>query len=445
MTPNTVYLEAFWENILEKLKNELSKPSYDTWLSSTRLVDFTNNTLTVSVPNEFAKDWLENRYLGLVKSTVQNYLNTPVSLVFVADQEQIENTPGDPSRLNFGILSHSLNSKYTFDTFVIGNGNRFAHAAALAVAETPAKSYNPLFVYGGSGLGKTHLMHAISHVIVKNYPGMKILYVTGEQFTNELIDSIRYERQVEFRNTYRKIDVLLIDDIQFLAGKEGTQEEFFHTFNTLYEANKQIIISSDRPPKEIPTLEERLRSRFEWGLTTDINPPDYETRIAILRKKAELEKFSVPEEIITFIASEIQSNIRELEGALSKITAYCMLTNQSITINLAEEILKDMIPPKNQKIISVDLIQKIVAEQYKMTTQEFKLKKRTRSVSFPRQIAMYLCRELTDLSLPQIGEVFGGRDHTTVMHAHDKINQMRKSDPFIEKSISEIITKIKAK
>lgn len=445
MTPNTVYLEAFWENILEKLKNELSKPSYDTWLSSTRLVDFTNNTLTVSVPNEFAKDWLENRYLGLVKSTVQNYLNTPVSLVFVADQEQIESTPGDSSRLNFGILSHSLNSKYTFDTFVIGNGNRFAHAAALAVAETPAKSYNPLFVYGGSGLGKTHLMHAISHVIVKNYPGMKILYVTGEQFTNELIDSIRYERQVEFRNTYRKIDVLLIDDIQFLAGKEGTQEEFFHTFNTLYEANKQIIISSDRPPKEIPTLEERLRSRFEWGLTTDINPPDYETRIAILRKKAELEKFSVPEEIITFIASEIQSNIRELEGALSKITAYCMLTNQSITINLAEEILKDMIPPKNQKIISVDLIQKIVAEQYKMTTQEFKLKKRTRSVSFPRQIAMYLCRELTDLSLPQIGEVFGGRDHTTVMHAHDKINQMRKSDPFIEKSISEIITKIKAK
>lgn len=445
MTPNTVYLEAFWENILEKLRNELSKPSYDTWLSSTKLVDFTNNTLTVSVPNEFAKDWLENRYLGLVKSTIQNYLNTPVSLIFVADQEQVENVPVDPSRLNFGLLSHSLNSKYTFDTFVIGNGNRFAHAAALAVAETPAKSYNPLFVYGGSGLGKTHLMHAISHVIVKNYPGMKILYVTGEQFTNELIDSIRYEKQVEFRNTYRKIDVLLIDDIQFLAGKEGTQEEFFHTFNTLYEANKQIIISSDRPPKEIPTLEERLRSRFEWGLTTDINPPDYETRIAILRKKAQLEKFSVPDEIITFIASEIQSNIRELEGALSKITAYCMLTNQNITITLAEEILKDMIPPKNQKTISVELIQKIVAEQYKMTIQEFKLKKRTRSVSFPRQIAMYLCRELTDLSLPQIGEKFGGRDHTTVMHAHDKIIQMRKSDPFIEKSISEIITKIKAK
>lgn len=444
MSPNTVYLEAFWENILEKLKKELSKPSFDTWLASTKLIDFTNNTLTVSVPNEFAKDWLENRYFGIIKSTIQNYLNTPVSLIFVADEERQENPAVDPSRLNFGLLSHSLNPKYTFDTFVIGNGNRFAHAAALAVAESPAKSYNPLFVYGGSGLGKTHLMHAISHVIVKNYPGMKILYVTGEQFTNELIDSIRYERQVEFRNTYRKIDVLLIDDIQFLAGKEGTQEEFFHTFNTLYEANKQIIISSDRPPKEIPTLEERLRSRFEWGLTTDINPPDYETRIAILRKKAQLENFAVPDEINTFIASEIQSNIRELEGALSKITAYCMLTNQNITISLAEEILKDMIPPKNQKIISADLIQKTVADHYKMTIQEFKLKKRTRSVSFPRQIAMYLCRELTDLSLPQIGEKFGGRDHTTVIHAHDKISQMRKADPFIEKSIADILTKIKS-
>jgi chromosomal replication initiator protein len=254
MSPNSVYLNSFWENILEKLKNELSKPSYDTWIASTRLLDFTNNKLTIGVPNEFAKEWLENRYLGLIKTTIQNYLNSPVNLIFVAEQD-LDNQVG-PDGLNFGLLSHTLNPKYTFDTFVIGNGNRFAHAAALAVAESPAKSYNPLFLYGGSGLGKTHLMHAISHVITKKYPSLKILYVTGEQFTNELIDSIRYEKQVEFRNTYRKIDVLLIDDIQFLAGKEGTQEEFFHTFNTLYEANKQLIISSDRPPKEIPTLEE---------------------------------------------------------------------------------------------------------------------------------------------------------------------------------------------
>lgn len=262
MSPNIIYLNAFWENILEKLKDELSKPSFETWLSSTKLVDFSNNRLTISVSNEFAKDWLESRYSSLVKSTVQNYLNAPVTLNFIAEQDPSDLPPIETPGVNFGVLSHSLNPKYTFDTFVIGNGNRFAHAAALAVAESPAKSYNPLFVYGGSGLGKTHLMHAISHVISKNFPSMKILYVTGEQFTNEMIDSIRYERQVEFRNTYRKIDILLIDDIQFLAGKEGTQEEFFHTFNTLYEANKQIIISSDRPPREIPTLEERLRSRF---------------------------------------------------------------------------------------------------------------------------------------------------------------------------------------
>ncbi|UWG97264.1 chromosomal replication initiator protein DnaA [Dehalobacter sp. DCM] len=444
MSPNTIYLNAFWENILEKLKEELSKPSFETWLSSTKLVDFSNNKLTISVSNEFAKDWLESRYSSLVKSTVQNYLNCPVSLTFIAEQDQMDAPIIEATGLNFGTLSHSLNPKYTFDTFVIGNGNRFAHAAALAVAESPAKSYNPLFIYGGSGLGKTHLMHAISHVITKNFPSMKILYVTGEQFTNEMIDSIRYERQVEFRNTYRKIDVLLIDDIQFLAGKEGTQEEFFHTFNTLYEANKQIIISSDRPPREIPTLEERLRSRFEWGLTTDINPPDYETRIAILRKKAELENFVVPDEIIIFIASEIQSNIRELEGALSKITAYCMLTNQPITVSLAEEILKDMIPQKNQKVISLEVIQKNVADHYKMSIQEFKQKKRTRTIAFPRQIAMYLCRELTDLSLEQIGDKFGGRDHTTVIHACDKIGDLKKNDPSVEKSINEIISKIKS-
>jgi len=449
MSPNSLYLEAFWENIQEKLKNELSKESYETWLAPTKLVDFSNNNLTINVVNEFAKDWLESRYANLIKSTIQNYLNIPITLSFIVDQDNNQDQassgfPFQTEKMSFGTLSYTLNPKYTFDTFVIGNSNRFAHAAALAVAESPAKSYNPLFVYGGSGLGKTHLMHAISHVIRKNYPTMKLLYVTGEQFTNELIDSIRYERQVEFRNTYRKIDVLLIDDIQFLAGKEATQEEFFHTFNTLYEANKQIIISSDRPPKEIPTLEERLRSRFEWGLTTDINPPDYETRIAILRKKAELENFKVPDDIIIFIASQIQSNIRELEGALSKITAYSMLTDQPITIDLAGEILKDMLPQKSQKIITVETIQKVVADHYKLNVQEFKMRKRTRSVTFPRQIAMYLCRELTDLSLLQIGEEFGGRDHTTVIHACEKISELKNKDPLVEKSINDIILKLKS-
>ncbi|MFA6807589.1 MAG: chromosomal replication initiator protein DnaA [Eubacteriales bacterium] len=455
MSPNSIYLNAFWENILEKLKNELSKSSFETWLLSTKLIDITDDQVTISVANEFTKDWLESRYSTLIKSSIKNYLNKPVNLKFVVEEqvqepEQIqEQTLTNEKKIirkqNFGMLSHPLNSKYTFDTFVIGNGNRFAHAAALAVADSPAKSYNPLFIYGGSGLGKTHLMHAIGHVINKNMASMKILYVTGEQFTNEMIDSIRYERQVEFRNTYRKIDVLLIDDIQFLAGKEGTQEEFFHTFNTLYEANKQIIISSDRPPKEIPTLEERLRSRFEWGLTTDINPPDYETRIAILRKKAQLENFIVPDEIITFIATKIHSNIRELEGALSKITAYCMLTNQTITEQLAAEILKDMIPQENFKTISIDLIQKIVADQYKMPVQELKMKKRTRSVAYPRQIAMYLCRQLTDCSLPQIGEQFGGRDHTTVIHACYKITNLKETDPTVERSLTDLVNKIKSK
>lgn len=446
MSPNPIYLNSFWENILDRLKNEISRPSFETWLSSTKLIDFTNNNLTISVSNEFAKDWLESRYANLIKSTIQNYLDAPVSLKFVSEENQVFDSSIN-TRIHystFGTFSNNLNPKYTFDTFVIGNGNRFAHAAALAVAESPAKSYNPLFLYGGSGLGKTHLMHAISHVITKNFPMLKLLYVTGEQFTNEMIDSIRYEKQVEFRNTYRKIDVLLIDDIQFLAGKEGTQEEFFHTFNALYEANKQIIISSDRPPKEIPTLEERLRSRFEWGLTTDINPPDYETRIAILRKKAQLENITVPDEINSFIATHIHTNIRELEGALSKITAYCMLTNQTITLELAEEILKDMIPQKNQKIITVEMIQQVVADQYKLNVHELKQKKRTRAVAFPRQVAMYLSRELTDLSLPQIGEKFGGRDHTTVLHAHDKISELRKNDPILEKSINEIIAKLKS-
>ncbi|MCL1853039.1 MAG: chromosomal replication initiator protein DnaA [Peptococcaceae bacterium] len=416
--------------------------SFDTWLSSAQLTDFKDNTLTISVANEFCKEWIEDRYFRLIRNIAQSILRRPISLTLkVSDSPDANN---DLISLNPLV---PLNPKYTFDTFVIGNGNRFAHAAALAVAESPAKSYNPLFLYGGSGLGKTHLMHAVGHTIHKKYHHMKIAYVTGEQFTNELIDSIRYEKQVEFRNTYRKVDVLLIDDIQFLAGKEGTQEEFFHTFNTLYEASKQIIISSDRSPREIPTLEERLRSRFEWGLTTDINPPDYETRIAILRKKSQIEQFIVPEEIINFIATEIHSNIRELEGALIKIAAHCKMTESPeepiiMTPDLAAEVLKDMLPQSGHNI-SGETIQKIVAEHYNMTVQELKQKKRTRTVSFPRQVAMYLCRKHTDLSLPMIGEIFGGRDHTTVLHAYDKINQLRDQDPFVERSINEIVNKLR--
>ena len=319
------------------------------------------------------------------------------------------------------VSNTSLNPRYTFDTFVIGNSNRLAHAASVAVAESPAKAYNPLFIYGGVGLGKTHLMHAIGHYVLSQNKKTKVVYVSSETFTNELINSIRDDRNIEFRNKYRNIDILLIDDIQFIAGKERTQEEFFHTFNSLYEANKQIIISSDRPPKEIPTLEDRLRSRFEWGLIADIQPPDLETRIAILKKKAKLENLVVPDEVLIYIAKKILSNIRELEGALIRIVAYSSLTNREINEELAIEALKDIISNTKPKFITPDLIKEKVAEFFNIKIEDFTAKKRTKSIVYPRQIAMYLCRELTDLSLPKIGEEFG-RDHTTILHAYDKIS-----------------------
>lgn len=442
-------LVSIWRETLSKLEGELSKQSFEVWLSSTHLVEIQGDTLIISVPNEFAKDWLESRYSSLIRSTVQPILGHPVSLIFkipTAEEqrqfppEQVFTPPAQPQER----FPNFLNSKYTFDTFVIGNSNRFAHAAALAVAESPAKSYNPLFIYGGVGLGKTHLMHAIGHHVLQHSPNKRVLYVSSEKFTNELIDSIRDKKQIEFRNHYRNVDILLIDDIQFLAGKEQTQEEFFHTFNALYEANKQIIISSDRPPKEIPTLEDRLRSRFEWGLITDIQAPDLETRIAILRKKAKLENLQVVNEVMVFIADNIQSNIRELEGALIRVMAYASLSNSPITPEIAAKALKDILPLSIPKEISVELIQKVVADYFHLTLAEFKAKKRTRNIAFPRQIAMYLARELTDTSLPKIGEAFGGRDHTTVIHAHDKIAASLTNDPLLEKRINDIIQKLKS-
>ncbi len=331
-----------------------------------------------------------------------------------------------------------LNPKYTFDTFVIGNSNRFAHAAALAVAEAPAKAYNPLFIYGGVGLGKTHLMHAIGHYILNQNSLQRVLYVSSEKFTNELINAIKDNKNEEFRSKYRNIDVLLVDDIQFIAGKERTEEEFFHTFNALYEANKQIIISSDKPPKEITSLEDRLRSRFEWGLTADMQAPDLETRIAILRKKAQLENLDVPNEIVVFIADKIASNIRELEGALNKVIAYSSLTQNEITLDIANEALKDILSANNTKVLNCATIQEVVARYFDIRPEDFKSKKRTRDIAYPRQIAMYLCRDLTDMSLPKIGEGFGGRDHTTVIHACEKINYELENNSETRRAVSEI-------
>lgn len=444
------HLSETWQNILHLLEQELSKPSFDTWLKSTKLISYTNHILIIVVPNEFAKDWLETRYFDLIKNTAAQVLNEDVSLSFIIqghenslEKPQHEKFKPYPKvNLNSDYGASTLNPKYVFDTFVVGNSNRFAHAASLAVAEAIAKAYNPLFIYGGVGLGKTHLMHAIGHYVLDYHKNLLVMYVSSEKFTNELINAIRDDKTAQFRNKYRNIDVLLIDDIQFLAGKERTQEEFFHTFNALHDANKQIIISSDRPPKDIPTLEDRLRSRFEWGLITDIQPPDLETRIAILRKKSELDNLNIPNEVMVYIANKIQSNIRELEGALIRVIAYSSLSKKDITMELCVEALKDILPDSRPKIITAALIQNIVAEHYGLRVDDFKSKRRTRDISFPRQLAMYLCRELTDLSLPKIGEEFGGRDHTTVIHAHEKISTDSKKDPQLEATIKILIEKL---
>ncbi|GAW93648.1 chromosomal replication initiator protein DnaA [Calderihabitans maritimus] len=447
MTP--VMLNEIWDQVLEILQEELSRPSFETWIKSNQLIEITEDTVYLCVPNEFSKGWLENRYFNLIQSTFRLVLDKNVKLVLILPHEihKIKTLEKKKSakkpRLNDENNTEDyysfLNPKYTFETFVVGNSNRFAHAACLAVAEAPAKAYNPLFIYGGVGLGKTHLMHAIGHHVMAELPQYRVVYVSSEKFTNQLINAIRDDTTVEFRNKYRNVDVLLIDDIQFLAGKERTQEEFFHTFNALHEANKQIIISSDRPPKEIPTLEDRLRSRFEWGLITDIQPPDLETRIAILRKKASLENVNLPDDVMIYIAKKIQSNIRELEGALIKVAAYAALINKELTPELAAEALKDIVPNEKPKQITPALIQKTVADYFGLKVEDLKAKKRTRSVAFPRQIAMYLCRELTDLSLPRIGEEFGGRDHTTVIHAHEKISKDLENDHTLNETIKKII------
>ena len=436
---------SLWDKTLQLIKGELSPPSFNAFFKQIKPLKLHLNTLILLVPNDFTKGILEDRYLNLIESSVNQLSLKKYNVKFILNEEEIkglgnqDNEEDEKTKKNYP----NLNPKYTFDTFVIGNSNRFAHAACVAVAESPARAYNPLFLYGGVGLGKTHLMHAIGHHIMdqKKYP--KVVYVSSEKFTNELINSIIDDRNEEFRNKYRNVDVLLIDDIQFIAGKERTQEEFFHTFNSLHEANKQIIISSDRPPKEIPTLEDRLRSRFEMGLITDIQAPDFETRMAILRKKAQMENLDVPNEVTVYIAKNIKSNIRELEGALTRVVAYSSLTNRTISFELASEALKDIIITSKHEEITVNRIKEKVSSVFGVKMEDFNSKKRTRSISYPRQIAMYLSRELTDLSLPKIGEEFGGRDHTTVIHAHDKITKDIETNEDFKDKINKIILDLK--
>jgi len=438
-------LEQIWENVLSLIKVELTEVSFNTWLKSIEPISLKDGKVILGAPNDFTKGILEGRYINLIRNAIKQITKENYEISFVIPGEEINNvTQTTRNKVDEKtIIKSHLNPKYTFNTFVTGKSNDFAHAASLAVAEAPAQAYNPLFIYGGVGLGKTHLMHAIGHYILSENPEAKVVYVSSEKFTNELINSIREYKNEEFRNKYRNVDVLLIDDIQFIAGKEGTQEEFFHTFNALHENNKQIIISSDRPPKDIPTLEDRLRSRFEWGLTTDIQAPDLETRMAILRKKANLENLEIPDDVMLLIADKIHSNIRELEGALIKVVAYSSLTNKSITIELAEEALKDIISNSKSVEITVDLIKDKVSKKFGIRMDEFNSKKRTRAIAYPRQIAMYLTRELTDLSLPKIGDEFGGRDHTTVIHACEKINNDILNDQMLKKKLNDIIEDLK--
>lgn len=453
-------LNNLWEQALNIIKGEISEISFNTWIKSCTPISISNNILKLSVPNEFTKGILDTRYKDLLiqalkivtsrKFKIEFYLESDLEEEKENEEKQKEEKRDSINDVDGSIvvsdeMSATLNPKYTFQSFVIGNSNRFAHAASLAVAESPAKAYNPLFIYGGVGLGKTHLMHAIGHYILQENPNAKVVYVSSEKFTNELINAIKDDKNEEFRNKYRKVDVLLIDDIQFIGGKERTQEEFFHTFNALHEENKQIILSSDRPPKEIPTLEDRLRSRFEWGLIADIQPPDFETRMAILKKKADVEGLNVPNEVMVYIATKIKSNIRELEGALIRIIAYSSLTNRDVSVDLASEALKDIISNKESAPVTVKTIQESVASYYNLRVEDLKSQRRTRNIAYPRQIAMYLSRKLTDMSLPKIGEEFGGRDHTTVIHAYEKISENLKTDEGLQSMINDITKKLTQK
>jgi chromosomal replication initiator protein len=445
-----------WSGVLTRLKNEVGDQAFNAWFVPITPISFSDDKFTLGVPNEFFREWVIERYIGLLSTNLAGITGKKIGVEFViAESKPMEQAPAKegahkgwfrsvfPRPASESLLQETrLNLKYSFDNFVVGSSNRFAHAAALAIAESPAKAYNPFFIYGGVGLGKTHLMHAMGNELLKKSAKTKILYISSEEFTNQLISAIQHRQTPKFRQRYRNVDILLIDDIHFIAGKESTQEEFFHTFNSLYDAHKQIVVSSDRSPKEIRSLENRLISRFEWGLITDIQPPDFETRIAILRKKSEKETVYLPDDLFFFLAENVKTNIRELEGALIRVVAYAKLMKKEITVGLAKEILRGMII-EGEKKINVDLIQKKVAQYFDMGPQDMKGKRRTKTIAYPRQIAMYLSRDLTDLSLPEIGSSFGGRDHTTVLHACEKIEKGLKIDEKVRGIVDRLIMDIK--
>jgi chromosomal replication initiator protein len=429
---------SIWDQILTRIETKVNRHSFYTWFRPTAFVADGGSSITVRVPNALFKDWLTKHYSLVLAEALAEVRRPDASLVFVAEGAAVPPPPVD--ELPAGPVDSEpraddvpatvlagLNPRYTFDTFIVGPSNQFAHAACRAVAEAPSRSYNPLFIYGGVGLGKTHLMHAVGQYVLQHDAGLKLTYISSERFMNEMINALRYDRILDFRERYRSVDILLVDDIQFVSGKEGTQTEFFHTFNALYDAQKQIVLSSDRPPHEIPALEERLRSRFEWGLIADIQAPDIETKVAILKRKAEAELVPLPDNVAMHIAGRIKSNIRELEGSLIRLIAYASLTGREISLELAQEVLKNVID-QDDKAVTIETIQKYISDYYQLKVGELKSRNNSKSIAMPRQIAMYLCKNLTHASLPEIGRSFGGKHHSTVIHSIKKVDELRKKD-----------------
>ena len=445
-------VSSLWQNVLDSIKGSVNAPTFKTWFEPIKPISLSKNCLTLSVNSPFAKEWLESRYLGLIAETTQKVINpsTKVKIIVEAGVSNKLTTAFDDdmdlSQLGVNLKSSSIsfNTKYTFDTFISGNSNRFASSAAQAVSENPGKSYNPLFIYGGVGLGKTHLLHAIGQYVLKLFPNLVVKYVSAEKFLNDFINAIRFKKLFTFKESYRNNDVLLVDDIHFLEEKEASQEEFFHTFNTLHGTNRQIVLSSDRSPKDLSALEDRLRSRFEWGLVTDIQPPDLETRIAILNKYCERERLTVPDATLNLIAEKISSNIRELEGAVTRVVAYAALTGSGLDLSTAKNVLKDILPEDKDYKISTQKIIKEVSKYFSIPINTLISSKRSQLIAHARQVAMFLCRELTGDSLPTIGKSFGNRDHTTVLYARTKINELISKDKDVYKQVHEITNKIKS-
>ncbi len=446
--------ENLWSDISGRLQEALNDGTYEKWFGGVRSLDLEGETLVLTVPDELSRDWIDRHFRGLLDAAVRDITGESHPLELrVASEASPTLEHGSRSDALVPVVqriptrpeSGGFKAKYTFDSFVIGSSNRFAHAAALAVAEAPAQAYNPLFIYGSTGLGKTHLLHAVAQYVSEHSSSLSVRYVTSEAFVNDFINSLRDKSRIEgFKQRYRTYDVLLIDDVQFFEGKERFQEEFFHTFNSLYEAGSQIVLSSDRPPRDIATLEERLRSRFEWGLLTDIQPPDLETRIAILRRKVKVDQINVhDEQVLTFIASRVSTNIRELEGALTRVVAFSSLTGRPMTVELAQDVLRDVFPQGEAAEVSIKRIQDLVAERFSLTLDELCGEKRSQNIVYPRQVAMYLSRELTDSSLPRIGREFGGRDHTTVIHATTKIQRLIREDRSVYNLVQELTARVK--